>query len=171
MTELLKLSLALLETTDEDQRTEIKTAIQAWVTTQQRGEDIRWTCQDLASCLFKKQEAETEIETLNQVIKTEEKKAGGWRALSFGTDHKVRQKAQQDITDAQSRIEDLDKEIKRLKKIVKAWEQTEKDHQELETWKANDYTGPEPSIFVREREELVKGCTRLRVRRTNIIIT
>jgi predicted nucleic acid-binding Zn-ribbon protein len=165
MTELLKLSLALIETTDEAQRTEIKAAIQTWT------EDIRWTCQDLASCLFKKQEADTKIAALNEVIKAEEKKAGGWRALSFGADHKVRQKAQQDIAEIQSRMEDLDKEIKRLKKIVKAWELNEKDCVELETWKANGCTGPEPSYFVREREELVKGCTRLRVRRTNIIVT
>ena len=157
MTELLKLSLELLQT-DEARKTEIKEAMQAW------DEEIRWICQDLASCLFMKQEAETEIEKLNTVIKAEEKKASGWRALSFGADLKIKQKAQQDITEAQARINDLDKEIKRLKKVVKAWELNERDRLELDAWKARGFTGDEPNFFVREREELEKGCVKLRLR-------
>lgn len=165
MTELLKLSLEFLQTTDEARKTEIQEAMMVWE------EDIRWACADLASCLFKKEEEETEIEKLNDVIKKEEKLAGGWRALSFGADHKVKQKAQQDISDAQSRINDLDKEIKRLKKVVKAWELKERDRLEIEEWKENGCTGPEPNYFVREREELEKGCVKLRLRKSNIFIT
>ena len=164
MTELLKLSLELLQTTDEARKSEIKEATKAW------DEEIRWICQDLASCLFKKQETETEIEKLNSVIKAEEKKASGWRALSFGADLKIKQKAQQDITEAQARINDLDKEIKRLKKVVKAWELNERDRLELDAWKARGFTGDEPNFFVREREELEKGCVRLRLKPVNIFI-
>jgi tetratricopeptide (TPR) repeat protein len=171
MTELLKLSLDLLQATDEAKKSEIQEAIKAWLNTLRSDDDIRWACQDLASCLFKKQEAETEIEKFNDVIKAEEKKASGWRALSFGADLKIKQKAQQDIADAQSKIDDLDKEIKRLKKVVKAWELNERDRVELEAWKARGCTGDEPNIFAREREELVKGCVKLRLRRANIFIT
>lgn len=171
MTELLKLSLELLQTTDEIRKAEIRGAIQAWVNTLARDEDIRWFCQDLASCLFKKQEAETEIVSYHEIIKAEEKKAAGWRALSFGADLKIKKKAEQDILEAQAKIEDLDKEIKRLKKAVKTWELNERDHIELEAWKARGCTGDEPNIFVREREDLEKGCVRLRLKPVNIFIT
>jgi hypothetical protein len=171
MTELLKLSLELLQTTDETRKAEIRGAIQAWGNTLTRDEDIRFACQDLASCLFKKQEAETEIVSCQEIIKAEEKKAGGWRALSFGADLKIKKKAEQDISEAQSKIEDLDKEIKRLKKSVKAWELNERDRIELDAWKARGCTGDEPNIFVREREELEKGCVRLRLKPVNIFIT
>jgi protein subunit release factor A len=166
MTELLKLSIELLQTTDEARRIEIEEAMKAWE------EDIHicWTCQDLASCLVQKQEAEAEIEKLNEVIKAEEKKAGGWRALSFGTDAKIKMKAQQDISEAQSTIHDLDKEIKRLKKMVKAWELNERDRIELEAWKARGCTGDEPNIFERERAEMEKGSVRLRLKPVNIFI-
>ena len=166
MTDLLRLSLELLETKDEARKSEIQEAMQAW------NEDIRWACQDLASCLFKKQEAETDIEKLNDVIKTEEKKAGGWRALAFSrVDTTIKQKAQQDISETQSKINDLDKEIKRLKKVVKTWELNERDRMELEAWEARGCTGDEPSIFARERAEMEKGCITLRLRRANIFIT
>jgi hypothetical protein len=163
MTELLKLSLELLQATDETRKSEIQEAIKAWV-----DDDIRWACKDLASCLFNKQEAETEIEKLNGVIKAEEKKASGWRALSFGADLKIKQKAQQDIVEAQARIDDFDKEIKRLKKVVKAWELNERDRLEIEAWRVRGCTGDEPNIFVREREELERGCVKLRLRKSTI---
>lgn len=166
MTELLKLSIELLQATDEARRTEIEEAMRAW----EEDIDICWTCQDLASCLVQKQEAETEIEKLNEVIKAEERKAGGWRALSFGTDLKTKLKAQQDISEAQGKIDDLNKEIKRLKKAVKAWELNESDRIELEAWKARGCTGEEPNIFVREREVMVKGAVRLRLKPVNIFI-